>query len=55
MVAGVFAGSLLWWALVVALVSRGRRALGPQARRWIDRLSGLALGALGAVELRRAL
>jgi threonine/homoserine/homoserine lactone efflux protein len=54
MVSGVFAGSLLWWFLVTVLVAAARHALGPRARRWIDRLSGAVLGVLGAAELRRA-
>lgn len=52
-VAGVFAGSLLWWCGVVAVVTGLRHALGPTARLWIDRVSGLTLSALGVVELRR--
>lgn len=54
MVGGVFTGSLLWWLFVVTLVGVARHALGPGARRWIDRLSGAVLGLLGAAELRRA-
>jgi threonine/homoserine/homoserine lactone efflux protein len=54
MVGGVFTGSLLWWLFVVTLVGAARHALGPGARRWIDRLSGAVLGLLGAAELRRA-
>ena len=54
MVGGVFAGSLVWWVLVVSLVGAARLSLGPRARRWIDRLSGAVLGVLGAAEIRRA-
>ncbi len=54
-VAGVFAGSLLWWGGVVTAVALARHAFGPAARLWIDRLSGLTLAALGLVELRRGL
>jgi threonine/homoserine/homoserine lactone efflux protein len=54
MVGGVFAGSLLWWLFVTLLVGAARHALGARTRRWIDRLSGAALGALGAAEIRRA-
>jgi len=55
MVSGVFAGSLLWWFFVTAIVAGARHALGPRARRWIDRFSGAVLGVLGAAELRRAI
>jgi threonine/homoserine/homoserine lactone efflux protein len=54
MAGGVFTGSLLWWVFVSVLVGAARHALGPRARRWIDRLSGAVLGVLGAAELRRA-
>jgi len=53
-VAGVFTGSLLWWCLVVALVSGFRHAIGARARTWIDRVAGFILVSFGLVELRRA-
>ena len=53
-VAGVFAGSLLWWCAVVLVVSLFRNAIGARARAWIDRATGLFLGLFGALELRRA-
>ena len=52
---GVFAGSLLWWAVVIAIVSIARRGLEPGVRLWIDRLSGAVLVAFGAVQLARAI
>ncbi len=51
---GVLAGSLLWWCGVVAGVSVVRRAIGRRARRWIDRIAGLALAMAGLAEVRRA-
>lgn len=54
-VAGVLAGSLLWWCVMVAAVSVVRHALGPGVRLWIDRLSGLTLATLGLIEMRRGL
>lgn len=54
-VAGVFAGSLLWWCLLVGAVGAFGRALGVGARSWIDQLSGFVLAGLGVVELRRGL
>jgi threonine/homoserine/homoserine lactone efflux protein len=53
-VAGVFAGSALWWCGVVALVSALRHGIGGGARTWIDRLAGIALCVFGVAELRRA-
>ena len=54
-VAGVFLGSLLWWCAVVGAVSLFRHAIGPKARAWIDRATGLFLGVFGLLELRRAI
>jgi threonine/homoserine/homoserine lactone efflux protein len=54
MAAGVATGSLLWWVFMTSVVGAARHALGPRARRRIDRVSGAALGFLGAAELRRA-
>ncbi len=55
MVAGVAAGSMLWWCGVVAGVSAFRHAMGPRLRRWIDRVAGFTLAVFGALDVRRAL
>ena len=54
-VAGVFAGSMVWWCGMVGMVCAARHAIGPGARRWIDRTSGAVLTAFGVTELRRAI
>jgi threonine/homoserine/homoserine lactone efflux protein len=54
-VAGVFLGSLVWWCAMVAIVSLFRHAIGPKARAWIDRATGVFLAAFGLLELRRAI
>jgi len=53
-VGGVFAGSLLWWVGVTAVVLLMRGAIGPRIRLWIDRIAGVTLAAFGALELRKA-
>lgn len=53
-VAGVFAGSLLWWCGMVAVIATFRAAIGERARRWIDRIAGLFFLIFGLLELRRA-
>ena len=50
-VAGVFAGSALWWLVLCSAVAIGRRALTPGIMRWIDLLSALFLIAFGAAAL----
>lgn len=52
--AGVASGSAVWWCALVAAIALFGRALGPRTRRWIDRLSGLAIAGYGALELLRA-
>lgn len=54
-VAGVFAGSLLWWLGLTAAVAGLRGLLGTRVRAWIDRLSGVAIALFGLAEVRRAL
>ena len=54
-VAGVFAGSLLWWLGLTAAVASLRGVLGSRVRAWIDRVSGAALALFGLAEVRRAL
>jgi len=54
-VAGVFAGSMLWWCGLVGAMSLSRHAIGPAARRWIDRVSGAVLMLFGVAELKRSL
>ncbi len=41
--AGVFAGSMLWWALLTLLVSKSARVLTAGSMAWIGRISGLVL------------
>jgi threonine/homoserine/homoserine lactone efflux protein len=53
-VAGVLFGSLAWWLVLTLAVAAARHAMGARVRRALDRISGLVLGALGAVELRRS-
>lgn len=53
-VAGVFTGSLLWWCVVVALVTVFRHAIAIRTRTWLDRVAGFILVSFGLVELRRS-
>lgn len=53
--AGVATGSAVWWCALVGVIALFGRALGPRTRRWIDRLSGLAIAGYGALELSRVL
>ena len=41
--AGVFSGSMLWWAILTTLVSRSAALFRPPALLWINRISGAVL------------
>ncbi|QEX23096.1 lysine transporter LysE [Hypericibacter adhaerens] len=54
-IAGVFAGSALWWLCLSAAVGWLRERLGPGLLVWINRLSGLVLIGFGLVAVWTAL
>jgi threonine/homoserine/homoserine lactone efflux protein len=49
LVGGIFAGSMLWWVILVLLVNRFRDRFDRQAMRWMNRIAGLAIGGFGIV------
>ncbi|WP_207485347.1 LysE/ArgO family amino acid transporter [Arenibaculum pallidiluteum] len=51
MVAGVFLGSAAWWLLLAGGVALARDRIGPETLRWINRGSGLVLGAFALYAL----
>jgi threonine/homoserine/homoserine lactone efflux protein len=51
LVAGVFAGSALWWLLLSGGVGVVRGRLDARRLRWVNRLSGLVIGAFGVLAL----
>lgn len=52
MVAGVFAGSVLWWLILSGGVALLRVRFTPGVMRWVNRVSGVILIAFGAGALR---
>ena len=46
--AGVFAGSMLWWAILTTLVSKSTALLRPPFMLWINRISSAVLVGFGA-------
>jgi threonine/homoserine/homoserine lactone efflux protein len=52
-VAGVFAGSALWWLLLCFAVGSVRERVSAQALRWINRVSGVILAGFGLAVLLR--
>lgn len=55
LVAGVFTGSIAWWLILVGGVSASRKAIPPNAIRWIEAVSGVALLAFAAWSLATGL
>ena len=51
LVAGVFTGSIAWWALLVGGVAASRKAVSPRLLRIIEAVSGMALLAFAAWSL----
>ena len=51
LVAGVFAGSALWWLTLSGLVSLFRNRFDARAMRWVNRLSGLVIMGFGLAAL----
>lgn len=55
LVAGVFTGSIAWWMILVGGVSASRKAIPPNAIRWIEAVSGVALLAFAGWSLAAGL
>jgi putative LysE/RhtB family amino acid efflux pump len=51
---GVFAGSMLWWMLLAGTVSALRKRVSRATIVWVNRASGLLLGAFGVYVLAGA-
>ncbi len=54
LVAGVFAGSALWWLLLSGICGRARRRIGAGAMRLLNRGCGLVLVAFGCYAIAGA-
>jgi threonine/homoserine/homoserine lactone efflux protein len=50
-VAGVFLGSVAWWALLTGIVAGLRARLTPRVIRWLNIVSAVAIGAFGVIAI----
>jgi threonine/homoserine/homoserine lactone efflux protein len=50
-VAGVFAGSLGWWLVLVTVTGALRERVGARTLLWVTRVSGAAIAALGVAAI----
>jgi threonine/homoserine/homoserine lactone efflux protein len=51
LVAGVLAGSALWWLMLSVVVGRWRSRFDARARRWVNRVSALMLAGFAVWQL----
>lgn len=49
LVAGIFAGAMLWWIVLVSMVNRLRDRIDDRAMLWMNRIAGIAIGGFGVV------
>ena len=50
-VAGVFTGSVAWWALLTGTIARLRARMSPRAVRWLNLVSAALIGGFGVVAI----
>jgi threonine/homoserine/homoserine lactone efflux protein len=50
-VAGVFTGSVAWWALLTGVIAGFRTRLTPRAVRWLNIVSAVVIGAFGLIAI----
>lgn len=51
LVAGVFAGSALWWLILSSVAGALRSRLRPESLRWVNRVAGVVIAAFGLFAL----
>jgi threonine/homoserine/homoserine lactone efflux protein len=51
LIAGIFAGAMLWWIVLTAATSRFRDRFDDKAMLWMNRIAGFAIGGFGIVTI----
>ncbi len=51
LVGGIFAGSMMWWAVLGAVANHFRERFNDGAMLWMNRIAGFAIGGFGIVAL----
>jgi len=49
MIAGIFAGSMAWWLILVGITNRFRTRFNDRSMMWMNRIGGIAIGAFGVL------
>jgi len=55
LVIGVGIGSTLWWLMLAHITARLGRDISPNSMRWINRISGVLIGAFGVAAIWSAI
>ena len=53
-IAGIFAGAMIWWTLLAALANHFRDRFNERAMLWMNRIAGIAIGAFGVLTMALA-
>jgi threonine/homoserine/homoserine lactone efflux protein len=51
LVAGIFAGSMTWWTILISAVNLLRGKVTDRTMRWMNRVAGIAIGGFGLVNV----
>jgi len=49
MIGGIFAGSMIWWLILIGLIYKLRDKFNDRALFWMNRIGGMAIGAFGLI------
>jgi threonine/homoserine/homoserine lactone efflux protein len=55
LVIGVGLGSTIWWLMLAHITARLGRDISPNGMRWINRISGVLIGAFGVAAIWSAI
>ncbi len=51
MIGGIFAGSMIWWLILIGLTNHFRDRFDDRAMFWMNRIAGIAIGCFGTIML----
>ena len=54
-VAGIFAGSMVWWIMLATGVNHFRKRFNDRSMCWLNRIGGMAIGGFGIATIVFAL
>jgi threonine/homoserine/homoserine lactone efflux protein len=51
MIGGIFAGSMIWWLILIGIINHLRDKFDDRALSWMNRIGGIAISVFGLVML----